>query len=280
MTKPIGLLCFTALLCATSPWGTPTAPAAEARTDRFPADYREVETHPEVGEGIRKYAEDAQEGAQQNFGVQTAHDNELFATFVADRFEVRGKEGDEILLWDVSAWVGEDYNKLYFESEGEKVFDGPFEEVVTELLYGRTVSTFWDLRVGIRHDFRPLSARTFAAVGFLGLAPQWFEVEGNAYLSEDGDVSFALEVEYDLLFTQRLILQPRLETNAAVQEVKEYGVGSGFNDVVLDLRLRYEIRRQFAPYIGISWHRKLGRTADLAEDETFTAVVAGVRWWL
>ncbi|MHB8763684.1 MAG: copper resistance protein B [Deferrisomatales bacterium] len=270
-----------ALLLAAYPWvaGAETAPSAEP-AGRLPADYREVETRPEVGEGVRKYAEDAQAGAPANFGIQPVHDDEIFATFLADRFEVQGKEGNEILLWDVSAWIGEDYNKLYLESEAEKVLDGPFEELTIELLYGRTMATFWDLRAGVRHDFRPLSARTFAVVGFLGLAPQWFEVEGNAYLSEDGDVSFALEVEYDLLLTQRTILQPRLETSAAVQEVEEYGVGSGFNAVVLGLRLRYEIRRQFAPYVGLSWNRKLGRTADLAEDEAFTALVAGVRFWL
>lgn len=256
------------------------ATAAQDEAGLFPAGYREVETHPEVSEGIQKFAEDAQRGAQQNFGVQPVHDNEIFATVMVDRLEVQGKEGDDIVLWDLSAWAGGDYNKLYLESEGEKVLDGPFEEAETELLYGRTVSTFWDLRGGVRHDFRPLSPRTFAVVGFKGLAPQWFEVEGNAYLSEDGDVSFRLEAEYDLLLTQRLILQPRLETNAAVQEVGDYGVGSGVNDVILGLRLRYEIRREFAPYVGVSWNRKLGKTADMAEDEQFTAVVAGIRAWL
>ena len=114
-------------------------------------------------------------------------------------------------------------------------------------------------------------------------APYWFEVEATAYISEDGDLSAALEAEYDLLLSQRLILQPRFETSIAVQEVEEYGVGQGINDIELGLRLRYEIRREFAPYIGVSWSRKIGETADLAEDEgedtDVISFVAGVRVW-
>ncbi len=99
------------------------------------------------------------------------------------------------------------------------------EEAETELLYSRNIASFWDLQMGIRHDFKPDPDRTFAAFGIQGLAPYWFEMEATAYLSEDGDLSAALEVEYDLLLTQRLILQPRLETGFALQEVEEYGVG-------------------------------------------------------
>ncbi len=250
----------------------------------FPADYHEVKSDPEEGEGIQKYARDGQSGAQENFGVQPIHDNEIFAVFFGDRLEYQTNEGDGDLLWDVQAWVGSDYNKLWFKSEGTWLTDGHgFAEAETELFYSRNIATYWDLQIGARHDFKPDPDRTFAAVGVEGLAPYWFEVEATAYISEDGDVSAAVEIEYDLLLTQRLIVQPRFATNIAVQEVEEYGVGRGINDIELGLRLRYEIRREFAPYMGVSWHRKIGGTATLAEadgeDVDVLSFVAGVRLW-
>lgn len=250
----------------------------------YPADYREVSTDPQIGEPIKKYAEDAQEGAQKNFGVQTVHDNQLFTVFKGDRLEYQSREGKPILLWDVEGWIGRDFNKLYLESEGHwSIDDEEIAEAGLELFYGRTIASFWDLRIGVRHDFRPDPDRTFAALGVQGLAPLRFEVEATAYVSEDGDVSAGLEVEYDLHLSQRLILQPRLETGIALQEVEEYGVGQGFTDLELGLRLRYEFRREFAPYIGVSWSRELGETADFTEDaggdiET-TSFVAGIKFW-
>lgn len=250
----------------------------------YPADYHDVQTDPQVGQGIRKYAADAQEGAQENFGVQFVHDNEIFAVFRGDRLEYQTNEGDPNLLWDVQAWVGGDFNKLWFKSEGTYLFDEEtVDEANVELFYSRNISSFWDLQIGGRYDFKPDPSRAFAAVGVEGLAPYWFEVQATAYISEDGDISANIEVEYDLLLSQRLILQPRFATNLAVQEVEELNIGSGINDIELGLRLRYEIRRQFAPYIGVSWSRKLGNTADLAEADgeniNVTSFVAGVRVW-
>jgi len=250
----------------------------------FPADYEEMDSAPKQGEGIRKYAEDDQPGAQKNFGVQPVHDNEIFAAFFADRFEYQTREGNDVLLWDVQAWIGTDYDKLWFESEGTWLVDAEkFEEVETELFYNRNITSYWDLQVGLRHDFEPNPERTFAAFGLQGLAPLWFEVDATAYFSEDGDLSAAVEVEYHLLLTQRLILQPRFETGIALQEVEEFGVGQGINDIELGVRVRYEIRREFAPYVGFSWSRKLGETADLAEadgeDIEVASVVVGVRFW-
>ena len=243
-----------------------------------------MDTDPEAGRGIRKYAEDAQDGGQKNFGRQFVHDNQVFAVLRADRLEYQTGEGNENVLWDAQAWVGADTNKLWFKSEGTWLLDeDKFEEAESELLYSRNIAAFWDLQIGIRHDFKPDPDRTFGALGFQGLAPYWFEVEATAYLSDDGDFSAGFETEYDLLLSQRLILQPRFETRVAVQEVEKYGVGQGINDIELGVRLRYEIRREFAPYIGVSWHRKLGETADLARDEgediDVISLVAGVRVW-
>ena len=265
-------------------------PAAEKASDLnqtyYPKDYQEVQTDPQVGEDIQKYAEDAQEGPQKNFGVQSIHDNQVFATFMADRFEHQwGEHGKESLLWDVQGWVGRDYNKLVLESEGHYRLDGEedLEEAMIEIFYSRNVAKFWDVRLGIRHDFEPQPERSFLAAGFEGLAPQWFEVDATAYLSEDGDVSAKVEVEYELMFTQRLVLIPRLESGLSLQDAPEYGQWQGLTDVTLGARLMYHIRREFAPYIGVTWSRKLGETANRVEnaggDIDSTAVVAGVRFW-
>jgi copper resistance protein B len=220
----------------------------------------------------------------KDFGMPPIHDNEIFAMFKADRFEYQTNEGEELLLWDVQAWIGTDYQRLYLESEGEWLIDEEdLEHADIELLYGFNVSVYWDLRIGLRHDFEPGPSRTFAALGVLGLAPYWFEIDATAYISDDGDISAELEAEYDLLLTQKLVLQPRLETTIALQEVSENGVGQGINDIELGLRLRYELHRKFAPYIGIQWHRKIGETADLAREDgeeiNVTSFVTGITFW-
>jgi len=258
--------------------------STDPKERKFPADYHEVDTKPTVGLGIRKYADDTKDEAQANFGVQFVHDNEIFVVFRGDRLEYQTGEGNALLLWDVQAWAGTDYNKIWFKSEGTWLIDeSKFEEAQTELFYSRSIATFWDLQLGIRHDFEPNPDRTFAALGVEGLAPYWFEVEATAYVSQDGDLSAGFEAEYALLLSQRLILQPRFEISVALQKVEEYGVGQGINDIELGARLRYEIRREFAPYIGVSWSRKFGETADLAraegEDIDVTSLVVGVRLW-
>ncbi|MBI4774698.1 MAG: copper resistance protein B [Deltaproteobacteria bacterium] len=219
-----------------------------------------------------------------NFGVQPIPDNEIFAVFRGDRLEYQSNDGEGGLFWDVQAWGGTDYSKLWFKSEGFWLFDKEtFEEAGVELFYSRNIATFWDLQAGVRHDFEPHPTRTFAALGIEGLARYWFEVDVTAYISQDGDLSANLEAEYDLLLSQRLILQPRFEIDVAVQEVEELSIGQGINDIELGARLRYEIRREFAPYIGVSWSRKLGETADLAEADgesiETTSLVAGIKFW-
>ncbi len=245
-----------------------------------------MSTNPQPGEPIQKYAVDGEDGPQQNFGVQTVHDNKVFATFKADRFEHQWREdGIDVLLWDVQAWIGNDYHKLYLESEGEVRIDDDdeVEGADLELLYSRNLTKFWDLQAGLRHDFKPNPDRTFVAIGFQGLAPQWFEVDATVYLSEDGDVSAKAEVEYELMLTQRWVLIPRLETGVSFQDVPAYEQWEGFTDVEVGARLMYHVRRELAPYIGVSWHRHLGETANRIESEggdiDSAAFVAGLRFW-
>ncbi len=213
-------------------------------------------------------------------------DNQVFWLVLVDELEYRFNDGTDALNWDVMAWVGGDYQRLWLKTEGEVGVAGDGSgEAELQLLYGQLVSPFWDFQTGLRYD-RTFGAgrdrgRAFAVAGLQGLTPYLFEVDAALFISEDGDVSARFEAEYSLLLTQRLILQPELEVNIAAQPVEDFGVGSGFNDIELSLRLRYEVSRQFAPYVGVSWTRKFGQTADFAREDgestdTF-AVVGGLR---
>lgn len=216
---------------------------------------------------------------------QPKEDDQLYSFLLFDLLEYHGGKNLNQLRWDVLGWAGGDYNRLWFKTEGDTDINKATAEF--QLLYGRLIAPFWDLQAGIRHDriygSGSADARTFAVIGVQGLAPYWFDVEPWIAVSEDGDVSARLTVEYDLLLTQRLILQPRVEIDAAVQQVERFGVGSGINDIETGLRLRYEIRRDFAPYLGINWKRLVGQTAELArrdgEEVEKLSIVAGVRLW-
>lgn len=251
----------------------------------MPADYHEIETTPTIGAPIKKYARDDDAGVHKNFGEVARHDNDIFWTVMADRFEYRLSDGDDIGLWDTTSWIGGDYNKFYVKSEGEYNLDEhDLEGADVELLYSRNVSSFWDFQIGYRHDFIDgLDDRDFAAVGFMGLAPYWIETDATAYISDEGDLSATVEGEFDLLLTQKLILQPRAEVDLALQDVPEYNVGSGLNKFETGLRLRYEFSRKFAPYVGVSYEQAVGETHNLmqadGEDTSNTAVVTGLKFW-
>lgn len=210
-------------------------------------------------------------------------DEPVIPYLLIDRLEYRWQNGKDVRAWDVHGWIGGDYNKLWFRSEGEDERNGRTERADFELFYARRVSPFWHLLTGVRQEERPSPSRSSLALGVQGLAPYQYNVEATAYVSDKGRVSANAEAEFDLLFTQRLILQPRAETSFAASSDVERGLGQGFRNIELGLRLRYEIRRQFAPYVGVTWSRKLGETADLArrvnEDVSQKAVVAGVRIW-
>lgn len=157
------------------------------------------------------------------------------------------------------------------------------EEAEFQFLYSRMISEFWDVQAGVRHDVRPRPQTTYAVVGVQGVAPYFFDITAQTFLSENGKLSARLEAEYDLLITQKLILQPVAEINVSAQRVRELDLGRGINDVELGLRLRYEFAREFAPYVGVNWERKLGETANIArrhgEDASSLSFVTGIRFW-
>lgn len=213
----------------------------------------------------------------------TAHEP-LTGLVLFDQLEYRVQDGANSIAWNGQAYYGGDYQRIWLKTKGEySTGRDEFEKAEVQLLYSRLVGYYWDLQAGVRYDFEPDPSRAYGVIGLQGLAPGYFEISTQAFVSEKGDLSARLEAEYDILITQRLILQPKAELNLAVQEVPELGIGSGINDLELGLRLRYEISREFAPYIGISWERKLGETAQIArregEDVDIFAVLVGVRFW-
>ncbi len=215
-------------------------------------------------------------------------DMETFNFFLAEIFEYRIKQGENDAQWDVFGWHGGDYNRLWIKSEGGAATEKGSGQGDLQLLYGQLISRFFDFQVGLRHEQlwnsdKSDQSQSSLAIGFQGLAPYYFDIEPTLFISQDGDVSARFTGTYDILLTQRFILQPRIEGLAAAQENKDFGVGSGLNDIETGLRLRYEFTRKFAPYVGVNYARFFGETQDLArsegEDTNNWSFVSGVRFW-
>lgn len=208
-------------------------------------------------------------------------DDQIFTFLQMDQNEYRAGDGEDAYAWDVQGWAGTDYHKLAFKAEGETPLGGSLEKAEVQVLYSRLVSDFFDAQIGIRYDLAPDPERGFLVLGFQGLAPQFFELDAALFVSDAGDVSARIEAEYELLITQRLVLQPSIELNIAAQEVQALGIGSGPTSVEVGLRLRYEFAREFAPYIGLNYERDLLDTADFTRAEGKDAgsltFVAGIR---
>ena len=209
-------------------------------------------------------------------------DDPILTKVFIDQLELRASDGDDPWVLDAQGWIGKDLHKIWLKTEVERV-DGETEEAEVQALYSRAIAPYWDFQVGWRHDIRPNPSRDWLAVGVEGLAPYWFEVDAAAFIGEDEQIGARVEAEYEWMFTQRWVLSPELEVNLHSKNDEETGTGSGLSDLELGLRLRYEIRREFAPYIGVNWTKKFGNTADFARDEgedtSDVQFVIGVRAW-
>jgi copper resistance protein B len=239
---------------AAPPQVTPVPPVTQAERD---AAFPDVHAHHLHGTSIQSY-------------------------WLLDRLEVSDADNGTALGWEAMAWVGGDIQRILLRSEGEAV-DGRIEHGDLEVLYGRSVRPWWDVLAGVRQDVGEGPSRTWAAFGVQGLSPYKFEVAATAYIGQGGRTALRAEAEYDTLLTNRLILQWRAEANAYGKADPLAGIGSGLSTVELGARLRYEVTRQFAPYIGIEHNRAFGNTTDLrrasGHDVGDTRIVAGVRIW-
>ena len=210
------------------------------------------------------------------------HDRAVTSYFLFNRLEAFDADEGTGFQWEGQGWIGGDINRLWLRSEGERV-GGLTESADLEVLYGRGIARWWDLVAGVRHDFKPGASQSFAAIGIQGLAPHKFEVEATAYVGERGQTAIRLEAEYELLLTNRLILQPLIEANIHGKDDPQRGIGAGLGTAEAGLRLRYEFTRKFAPYVGVTYERAYGDTADLrtaaGEERDDARIVIGLRTW-
>lgn len=204
---------------------------------------------------------------------QPVPDDKLYFFTLFEQLEYRIATDDNTadhLGWEAQGWIGGDFNKFWWKNEGEAVFDGDDEgETETDLLYSRLITPFWYFQGGVQYANKwntdDYEDRWSGVIGLQGLAPYKFELDNSLYISEDGDFTFELEAEYNIRITQRLVLQPRIELAIAFQDIPERDLRAGFTDAKLDLRLRYEIKREFAPYIGVRYQTLLGETDNVEE---------------
>jgi copper resistance protein B len=204
------------------------------------------------------------------------------AMVLLDQLEWRHSSDGSAGVWEAEGWYGGDFNKIWLKTEGERVSRST-QDARADLLWDRVFARWWSVQAGIRQDFGEGPSRTWAALGVQGLAPYWFDTEATFYVGDEGRTALRLKVEYEWLFTQRLILQPEGEANLYSKSDPGRQVGSGLSDLEIGLRLRYELRRQFAPYVGIVWSRHFGESADLVRaaggEATDVQTVLGLRAW-
>ncbi|MEZ5680310.1 MAG: copper resistance protein B [Erythrobacter sp.] len=233
-----------------------------------------------------KHAADSIYGAEAMATSREAnratHGDMNFATLMVERLEARIADGGDSYLWDMQGWYGGDIDKFVLKSEGEGEFGGSVEHAEVQALWGHAIGPFFDLQAGMRLDVEP-ETRSHLVLGVQGLAPYMWHVDGALFLSDRGDLTARIEGEYDQKITQRLILQPRVELELSAQDIPKRAIGAGLTKIEPGLRLRYEIAREFAPYVGVEYEAKLGQTADIAkaagEDPDGLKFLLGMRAW-
>lgn len=296
------------------PWPTsppqtqaPENPSGEAQVDHSQMDHGATQTpevdhsemdHAQMGHGAasgevgnepapaaptdhaaeRFYSADEMAAARRQ--LRREHGGAVISNVMVDMAEFQFSDDETTFHWEGEGWIGGDINRFVFKTEGEAGEDD-VESAEVQALYSRAMGPYFDLQAGVRYDIEPSPNRAYAVLGFEGVAPYWFETTGALFVSDEGEVSARLEGSYDARLTQGLILQPRAEINFSAEDVPELEIGSGVTDVELGLRLRYDITRNFSPYVGVSYEAKLGDTADYAsaagEDESETRLVLGIR---
>jgi len=212
--------------------------------------------------------------------MRAEHGGMTFGQVMFDLAEVQVRDGRDGLRWDGEGWYGGDRDRFVVKSEGDGRVDR-IDRAEVQALYSRAIGPYTDVQGGLRQDLGAGARRTYATVGVEGLAPYWFQYEGALFLSDRGDLLGRVQGYYDQRITQRLILQPRVELNVAAQDVPASGIAAGLSEAELGLRLRYEIRRELAPYVGVNWEhrRRIAQGGDGDADSNGAALVVGLRSW-
>jgi copper resistance protein B len=223
------------------------------------------------------FAQDADHGGH------TVHDRAINFKVLFDQLEAQLVHGEPGLRWDSRSWIGRDRNRIHVRTEGEAV-DGVLDTAEAQVLFGRSINPWWDVVAGVRFDARPDPAHTWGAIGIQGMAPQFIDLQATAYIGQSGHIDARIEAEYQLLITNRLILQPLVELSLSGKDDPDRGIGAGLSTGEVGFRLRYEFTRELAPYAGVVWHKKLFGTGDAAREAGQDAggwhLVGGLRWWI
>jgi len=256
----------------------PTTPSSGDKTESPTAGDQTRELPP----FIPRLTDEDRKAAFPDVEGHAVHDRAVSYYVLFDQLEGHVGDGVSGVDIDTRGWLGRDRDRLWFRAEGDGD-NGRVDEAHAHVLYGRQFARWWDVVAGVRQDFRPGDAQTWAAFGVQGLAPYWFEIEATGYVGASGRTHVRFEVEYELLFTNRLILQPLVEVEVFGKSDPDRGVGAGVSTTDVGFRLRYEFRREVAPYIGVTWNNKWGKTADFAtaagEDTGGARFVTGLRLW-
>ena len=215
--------------------------------------------------------------------LQETHGGQKSLQVLANIAEYHVRDGRDAIEWDAEGWYGGDINRLSIKTEGEGSLGGSLETFELQALYSRAIDPYWNIQGGLRYDLKPNPSRVYATVGLEGLAPNFFDVEAAIFLSNKGEVMGRAEGWYDQRITQRLILQPRVEVDLAAQNSRDIGIGAGLSKGEVGVRLRYDIRREFAPYVGVQYSRAFGRTRryliDDGEHPDGWSLLTGIRMW-
>lgn len=205
----------------------------------------------------------------------------LLGTIVIEQFEWRDTL-DEPLILEGHAWLGHDLHKLWIKTDVEWA-EGTVEEAEVQALYSRAISAFWDVQMGVRTDLEPSPSQTWGVIGVQGLAPYFYDIDAALFIGESSEIAARVSAEYEIMLTQNWVISPEISLDFNGQNDVRTQRGSGLSSAQAGLRLRYEIRREFAPYIGVNWQKKFGNTADFSRangDKIDDAHwVAGVRAW-
>ena len=274
MNRCVSSLCIVFATLGFAPWTLAAEDAFQGMSPATPALTQSRTPIPALTDADRAAVYNAPGGHQ-------VHDSGVNAMLLVNRLEWQGGDGNA-QSWDIKGWVGGDIDRLWLRSEGERSA-GRTESAEAQALWGHAIGPWWDVVGGVRQDFKPGASQSWAAFGLQGMALYNFEAEATLFVGESGHTAARLEGDYDILLTNRLILQPTAELNFYAQNDPQRGVGSGLAESELGLRLRYEVRREFAPYVGLSWNRTYGQTAQYARDEGEDVNqlhwVVGVRLW-
>ena len=275
--KPAALYVVVILSVIAAGW--PVVSYGQSVDDHF---RHEANQPPSEDAGIPPITDADRAAAFPDVDTSVVRDNAVNYFVLLDQLEWQADETGGGLSWDSRGWIGRDRDRLWFRTEGQAE-EGRLGDAEAHLLYGRAFARWWDVVVGLRQDFRPGPATSWLAFGVQGLAPYWFEMEATVYLGASGQSVARLEADYELLFTNRLVLQPLVELNLYGKTNSERGIGAGVSELDAGLRIRYEFRREFAPYVGVIWTNAFGQTADFAkaagESTGGRRFVAGLRLW-